>query len=255
MPMENRTYTKTDCPLFGTEYCARLNMESCDSCTVRDRNAGEMEALKHDLDNLAALLPEEGIKELFLSETCLFCRGEEPGKTACYALTDIAHPEPKRKIARGVFRIKKEARAGSILPIQIACCEGCRKRFALLQNVSIMLTAFSLAGALLLMSIRPLREALGSLMPALPAILFLVIAVGGHIAGKVIRNVLLARYGKEMHLSVMRIEKLRQLKKLGWFELYEEKGMSRIVFSKTRAKSGLYTGGEPQNAAEESQNA
>ncbi len=252
--MENRVYTKTDCPLFGTDYCARLNMENCGSCTVRDRNADGMETLKQDLDNLAALLPEEGISDLFLSETCLFCRSEEPGKTACYALTDIGHPEPKRRIARGVFRIKKEARAGSVLPIQIACCDSCRKRFALLQNVSIMFTAFSLAGALLLMSIRPLREALGAVLPLLPAIVFLVIALGGYIAGKIIRSVLLTRYGKKMHLSIFRIEQLRQLKKRGWFELYEEKGMSRIVFSKTRAKSGLYTGGEAQNNGEECAN-
>jgi len=249
--MEERTYTKADCPLFGTDYCARLNMENCESCTVRGRNPGEMEALKHDLDNLAALLPEEGIADLFLSEQCLFCRSEEPGKTACYALTDIGHPEPKRKIARGVFRIKREARAGSILPIQIACCESCRKRFSLLQNVSMMFTAFSMAGALLLMSIRPLREALAEVLPALPAIVFLAIAVGGYAAGKILRARLLVRCGKEMHLSIFRIEQLRQLKKRGWFELYEEEDISRLVFSKTRAKSGLYTGTSVRNGGEE----
>lgn len=241
--MEERIYTNAGCPLFGTDYCARLNMESCESCTVRGRDAGEMEALKRDLDALAARLPEEGIGELFLSEHCLFCRGEEPGETACYALTDIAHPEPKRRIAKGVFQIKKEARAGSILPIQIACCSDCRKRFALLQNVSTVFTAASLAAALLLMSIRPIREALAALHGALPVILFLAIAAVGIAAGRILRARLTARYGKVMHLSIFRIEQLRRLKKLGWFELYTEKDISRLVFSKTRARCGLYTGG------------
>lgn len=246
--MEERIYTNAACPLFGTDYCARLNMESCESCTVRGRDAAEMEALKRDLDALAARLPEEGIGELFLSEQCLFCRSDAPGATACYALTDIGHPEPKRRIARGVFGIKKEARAGSILPIQIACCSECRKRFALLQNVSTVLTAASLAIALLAMSIRPLREALSAVHGALPVILFLAVSAAGFAAGRILREQLKARYGKVMHLSIFRIEQLRRLKKLGWFELYTDKDISRLVFSKARARCGLYTGGSiPQD--------
>ena len=62
-----RLYTNTDCPLHGSEYCARLHMESCDTCTVRGRDEEEMQLLKQDLDAIAAMMPEEGIAALFLT--------------------------------------------------------------------------------------------------------------------------------------------------------------------------------------------
>ena len=77
-----RVYTNKECPLHGSDYCARLNMESCDVCTVRSRNGEEMELLKQDLDAIAKLIPEEGISELFQTDTCMLCRGTEKGKRA-----------------------------------------------------------------------------------------------------------------------------------------------------------------------------
>ena len=35
---------------------------------------------------------------------------------------------------------------------------------------------------------------------------------------------------------------LRRMKRLGWFELYETKDVSRLVFSKKPFRQGLYTG-------------
>ena len=32
--MTQPKYTNADCPLYGSEYCAALNMESCEKCTV-----------------------------------------------------------------------------------------------------------------------------------------------------------------------------------------------------------------------------
>lgn len=72
-----RLYTNTDCPLHGSEYCARLHMESCDTCTVRGRDEEEMQLLKQDLDAIAAMMPEEGIAALFLTNECVLCKGEE----------------------------------------------------------------------------------------------------------------------------------------------------------------------------------
>ena len=74
-----RLYTNTDCPLHGSEYCARLHMESCDTCTVRGRDEEEMQLLKQDLDAIAAMMPEEGIAALFLTNECVLCKGEEKG--------------------------------------------------------------------------------------------------------------------------------------------------------------------------------
>ena len=183
-----RLYTNTDCPLHGSEYCARLHMESCDTCTVRGRDAEEMQLLKQDLDAIAAMMPEEGIDALFLTNECVLCKGEEKGARAWYAQTDIGNAEPRRKQV-GFLGIKREARAGSILPIQLACCDACRKRYLMLQYVAPVTAAASIVLGFVLMSIRAIREPLMAITPALPAIVFLVLALGGILGGWLWRGV------------------------------------------------------------------
>lgn len=244
-----RLYTNTDCPLHGSEYCARLHMESCDTCTVRGRDAEEMQLLKQDLDAIAAMMPEEGIAALFLTNECVLCKGEEKGARAWYAQTDIGNAEPRRKQV-GFLGIKREARAGSILPIQLACCDACRKRYLMLQYVAPVTAAASIVLGFVLMSIRAIREPLMAITPALPAIVFLVLALGGILGGWLWRGALHKRYGKMTYLSIFRIDTLRRMKRLGWFELYETKDVSRLVFSKKPFRQGLYTGASGHGTAD-----
>ena len=187
------------------------------------------------------MMPEEGIAALFLTNECVLCKGEEKGARAWYAQTDIGNAEPRRKQA-GFLGIKREARAGSILPIQLACCDACRKRYLMLQYVAPVTAAASIVLGFVLMSIRAIREPLMAITPALPAIVFLVLALGGILGGWLWRGALHKRYGKMTYLSIFRIDTLRRMKRLGWFELYETKDVSRLVFSKKPFRQGLYTG-------------
>ncbi len=257
-----RVYTNTDCPLHGSTYCARLNMESCGTCTVRGRDGEEMELLRKDLDAIEALVPEEGIFDLFATQECVLCKGEEKGRRAWYALTDIGNAEPRRKQAKGIFGIRREARAGSVLPIQLACCDACRKRYLKLQYITPVMTAAGMLAGLGLMSIRPLREALMAIAQVLPMAAFLALSAGSAAAGMLLRKRYIARYRKEMYLSVFKIGTLRKLRRLGWFELYETRDVTRLVFSKKRIRQGLYTGmyapkeaGEEEIGEEQGQNA
>lgn len=245
-----RVYTNKKCPLHGSDYCARLNMESCDVCTVRSRNGEEMELLKQDLDAIAKLIPEEGISELFQTDTCMLCRGTEKGKRTWYAQTDIGNAEPRRRHI-GFLGIKREARTGSILPIQIACCDACRRRYLTLQYIAPITTAICMALGLILMSIRPIREPLMAITPALPAIVFVVFMLCGLMGGRLWRKALCARYGKKTYLSIFQIDALRRMRRLGWFELYEDRNVSRVVFSKMKLRQGLYTGACGHGAAAE----
>lgn len=77
-----------------------------------------------------------------------------------------------------------------------------------------------------------------AITPALPAIVFLVLALGGILGGWLWRGALHKRYGKMTYLSIFRIDTLRRMKRLGWFELYETKDVSRLVFSKNRFAKG-----------------
>lgn len=244
-----RVYTNKDCPLHGSDYCARLNMESCDTCTVRGRNEEEMQLLRDDLDAIAALMPEEGLSELFLTDECVLCKGEEKGARTWYAQTDIGNAQPKRK--RTTFLgIKREASAGSILPVQLACCDACRKRYLMLQYVAPVTAAACMTLGLVLMSIRPIREPLMAVMPSLPVIVFLALTLAGVLGGWLWRKALYKRYEEKTEFSIFRIETLQRMRRLGWFELYDGKDLSRLVFSKKRLRQGLYTGGEPSSAAD-----
>lgn len=244
-----RVYLNKQCPLHGSDYCARLNMENCDTCTVRGRTEAEMQLLKLDLDAIAALMPEEGISELFLTDECVLCKGKEKGKRAWYAQTDIGNAEPRRKRV-GFLGIKREARAGSILPLQLACCNACRKRYLTLQYVFPLTAAICMASGFLLMSVRAIREPLMAVMPALPAIVFLAFTLGGVLGGLFWRKALHKRYGEKTHLSIFNIGAMQHMRRLGWFELYEEKDLSRLVFSKRRFRQGLYTGAPERAGAD-----
>ena len=89
-----------------------------------------------------------------------------------------------------------------------------------------------------------------AITPALPAIVFLVLALGGILGGWLWRGALHKRYGKMTYLSIFRIDTLRRMKRLGWFELYETKDVSRLVFSKKPFRQGLYTGASGHGTAD-----
>lgn len=236
-----REYTNTSCQLHGSEYCAMLNMESCRSCTL-DCDTEEKAALvRADLDAIRTNMPEEGVKGLFTGGECLLCKGE-PLPKKWYALTDIAHAEPRRRRA-SILGIAKEPRAGTILPIQIACCESCRKRHLALEYVSpVTGTAFA-AAALIVLSIRPLREPVAAIAEILPFLVFIGVTAVGVMAGALLKLRLKRKYARLMHTDAMDLPILKSMADKGWFELNPNKGMSRLVFSKTPIRQGLFTAG------------
>ena len=187
-------------------------------------------------------VPHNILTDLFLTEDCVLCKGEKKGKRAWYAVADLANidrlPKPE-EMGRGAKA--REKRSGAIFPLQLACCDSCRKKYLLVQYVSPVITAAGMTFGLLLMGIRPLREALMAVAAILPPIVFLVFTVGSMAVGKLLRKYLVERFARSTYLSVLRLEPLRPLVRMGWFELYDGKGVTRLVFSKKRMYSGART--------------
>ena len=69
-------YTRTDCPLYGGEYCKKLNMKSCRTCTVTNDNAA---GIKADIDAIESLMPEGGMARFFEGVRALQGRKEKQG--------------------------------------------------------------------------------------------------------------------------------------------------------------------------------
>ena len=131
--------TNRNCPLWGTETCARLNMRACRGCPAEGKDPRECNDIRDDVNTLFSLLPEEGIASLFVGETCSLCKGEEKGKRESYGLFDMGHADPRaRKKKLSLFRSKAY---GFVVPLQFGCCRACRRRFQLLSWTPMLTTS------------------------------------------------------------------------------------------------------------------
>lgn len=247
-----RIYTNTACRLYNTEYCRMLHMASCDSCTVASRSKVSMDELVNDLDGLKALMPEDGIEELFITNSCVLCKKQEPNPRTWYGLLDLGNHEPKRE-GTNFLGIKTKLRTGSLLPVQLAACDDCKKRFMKLEYVVPLWVAGTGIVSIILLSYRPIREFLMAFGAAVPFALFVTVMLAALGIGMFLKKSRLKRYALLTHLDVMEIEKLKKLQELGWFELNEKKRYSKLIFNKKRLKQGVYTG-SLKNPASERQN-
>lgn len=236
-----RYYNNTACPLYNTEYCRMLNMMSCETCTVAGRDKASMEALKVDLDAIKALLPEDGVEDLFLTDHCVLCKKEKPNPRAYYALLDLGNREPER-VERNFLGIKTKLRTGSLLPVQLASCDACKKRFTKLELTVPVATGLTGAISIMLLSYRPLREALAAFGAAVPFLCFAGVMLASWLIPSLVIHGSRRRFASLTHLDVMEVPKMKELKERGWFELNPHKRYSRLIFSKKRLKQGLYTG-------------
>lgn len=244
--------TKTDCCFYGTKYCALLNMRDCESCMAAAMNKEEAERMQRALDVTMSLMPEEGVSALFTSPRCMLCK-EEPGEREWYADVDIGNLEPKTTKSNFIG-MKTIARTGSMVPLQISCCAACRKRILMIEYLPAAVTLLISLAALLLMSIRPIRESFMRVHPVLPAVLFLAVVLCACLFGGLLRKRLCKTAGEKTHLRVFDLPSLAGLRERGWFEISEaDKGVTHYVFAKKRMRQGIYTGTAPLADSEASQ--
>ena len=244
-----KVYTNEGCALRGTKYCRLLNMQSCESCTISAISPEQAEKLKRDLDVTISLMPPEGVETLFDTESCMLCRGENKGKREYYADTDIGNAQPKTE-GRNIIGMKTVARTGSMVPLQIACCKDCRRRLLMIEYAPTLFTVGVCALLLVLMSLRPIREALMNVHMILPLVIFVAVGALALVIGNIWRKRLIDEGEKASYLRVFDLPLFAGMRERGWFELNEGKGgVTRYIFSRKRISQGLYTG-ESANMAE-----
>ena len=248
--MTEPKYTNTDCPLYATKYCTQLNMQNCEKCTVDCSDDEKTERVKQDLDDMARLLPEGGMSQLFAGEECMLCKGEKH-KKEYYAFTDIGHAGSRKNRAKGILgMLKKEPRFGTLLPIQIGCCRECKKHFMLISYIkSIIVCAFTVI-PLAVMSFRSVSEPLMAITHGLPFYIFAASVALGVIIGTLVKRSLIKRCSEDTYINIMQAPVLSDMAQNGWFELLAEKGVSKLVFSKKPADHGLFSA-MPMAAEEE----
>ena len=233
--MDERKLTDTECTLYGTKSCALLNMQDCDKCPLKGRVADP--AIHDDLKLFCDLQPEGTVAQLFESETCTLCKDEPKGKTACYAVFDMAHTEPK-KLARRRWLYKQET--GFMVPLQFACCSKCRRRILLRSYLPliapIVLTLIVLPFVMTEHFAQTMRQAAGWL----PLAVVFAAIVGGYAVGKLLSYLYGRKIETEMYADVRTHPIVAEMTEKGWRPLFNDR-TAHLAFTKKRINRGLGT--------------
>ena len=234
--------TNRNCPLWGTETCARLNMRACRGCPAEDKDARECNDIREDVDTLYSLLPEEGIHSLFAGEDCALCRDEWKRKRESYGLFDMGHADPRaRKKKLSLFRSKTY---GFVVPLQFGCCKECRRRFQLLSWLSMLATIVILGGTLLIVAQEPVAQALRNLWRGLPLLVMLIAAGVSFLVGKLLTKVLRARFNRHTYIDLKDHPVVQRMMALGWESVVDGK-YPQPVFTRKRLSYGVGTAVPP----------
>lgn len=224
-----------NCGLYRTKYCETLHRGTCKGCPSETCSA---ETLKREIDIYESLLPEGGIARLAESKTCRFCKGEKKGERDGYAILFLAHPEPKH-LSADTFGGKHEA-IGAMIPLQLAICADCRKRFLLREYLPTALGVIGGISGLLLFARGKLHDMLAMQAMILPfaawvALTATMILLGILAAGKQMKNA-----ERSMICDILTHPSVVELLGKGWIPVAKERG-AKLMFSKTLIRHGLGT--------------
>ena len=230
-----------ECLLKGSAACAAMNNPPCPACEIGKSGTDTQRNALEDFELLKTLLPEEGVKPLMQSETCLLCKGEKKNPRAYYAITDFAHKEPQRT-KTSVIGIKVKANVGSLIPVQIACCKSCRRNYLMRDYLPWVITAAITIALIVTLSIVPLRESLVAINELLPLVIFAGGFVFGYLAGQLARSAFVKAKEPYTLFEVSELPIIKKMLERGWFSLFGEKQGIRLIFSRNRLERGWFSG-------------
>jgi hypothetical protein len=228
------------CKLYDTRYCGLLNMGSCDACTMASASEESVRETVSDIDAMLALMPEDGIFDLFESDKCLLCEGK-PNDRTCYAMTDLGNSEPKHS-HRNFLGMKVPFKFGSIVPVQIASCGKCRRNYRTVEYLPTAISILIAAIGLVSLSILKVSQYLSAIHPIAPFAAFILFVLIGFGAGRLTRTVLIRNMGARTKFNIFDIPKLRLMHEKGWAPIQPNEPVSRLIFGNKRLTRGIFTG-------------
>ena len=231
--------TNRNCPLWGTETCARLNMRACRGCPAEGKDVREADDIREDIDTLYALLPEEGIYNLFTGEECALCKGEKKGRRESYGIYDMGHADPRKRKGQKLSIFRKKASA-FVIPLQFGCCQGCRRRFQLIYWLPMLITIVILGAALLMVAQEPVAQSLRNVWRGLPLLVMLIAGGLSFLTSKILVNVLRARFNQRTYMDLKDHPVVQRMLALGWEDLSEGK-YPQPIFTRKRLSHGVGT--------------
>lgn len=232
------------CAVTDSEICKWIN-KGCTDCYLKAmRDDSEAKRTLEDFQVTLSLLPESF--DSLQGDECRFCK-EEPHKRAGFATVDLAHKDPEHK--RGMFfgmGKKVRQRIGSLMPVSIAICSGCRRNFRVAESLK-WLTMVALGGIGLGICYIPAVNA----NPILPYAVILAGILIGYIAGKIFSAVYVNKKSAKTRFNVFDVPVCAEMKDNGWFTIQDEGPVTRFIFSKKPMVKRLCDVGIKQNTQQE----
>ena len=233
------------CALSGTKYCRILNMHACEQCTMRGRS--DLDRVKADIDLYETLLPEGGIARLFSSRACQLCKGDEKRARSGYAILDMAHPEPKR-VQKWLLG-KRTTQFGTMIPVQLAVCGRCRRRYLWMEYLPIVCPVTLGAAGLLALALTDLGETLINWHAVAPFLAWAVLVLGGWLLGRAWSATLKKRSELVMYADVLTHPVVKEMLDKGWTPLARQSS-TKLLFSRSRMARGLGTAEDAEETPE-----
>ena len=226
---------KKECPIKDSEACYWLGDGKCDGCYVNKiKDNGDRERVLKNWQTTLSYLPED-IDELHKSETCVLCKGKEPGKRDYYVSIDMAHPEPKTK--KGIilgFGKKVRIPVGSIFTVRASCCADCKKKIQTVDMMPFIMLILFFGVGLALMFVQPFSSLLASVNEVLPVVFIALMTAAGYFVGKSMQKSMRVKLAQEVKIDLREIKLIDEMLNNGWFYFSENKKEPKLFFDKKK---------------------
>ncbi len=219
-----------NCSASDSVLCKWLDRD-CKDCYIQTIKKDEADEALGNFNVTLSLLPE-GFDEL-QAEQCAFCKGEAKNKRAGFAIVDLAHSEPEYK--RGMFfgfGKKVRQRVGSLMPVSISICRGCRTSLRLAETFKWLSILVLVGISVAVMCVPSVGMVISGVSSALPFGIVIVAGALGYYLGKVFSALYVKANSSRVAFNIFDIPAGAEMKRKGWFTLQDDGEVTRVLFSK-----------------------
>lgn len=240
-----------NCLLHGTPHCRLLNMESCNSCYIRELSEADQRKAMEDIRMAAAAMPVGGMESLRQADECAFCRGAKNPADGGYALFDIGHLNPKAMNERKRGRKAYKRDVSIVVPVQLPICRRCKRRIQLINFLPLAIGLIIAALSFFIVISKPVYDALnkqGRIIPFLAAVIGILLAVA---IANLIKMILKNTGERKTVLRPGTLKPIEKMRREGWFVIESGEFDVPLTFSKEGLNNGIMTGGNQESIINE----
>lgn len=232
---------RSDCKYKDSNMCSYVGSEGCETCFVNGMSdkKGEIDKAYEAWQVTRTYIPDD-IDDVHTGTKCLLCRKEEPNDATCFAVADIAHPEPEYR--RGMFfgfGKKVRSEIGSMLSVPVSCCDECKKRIRMRDWMQVGVWILSVVIGFVLMSIPGIAAPIAKVNELIPPAIVIIFAVGGYFVGKYAAVAVEKKAEEKTKVNVFEVPQMRRMEQFGWFALQKNGEYVRLSFHKKKPREHM----------------